>query len=83
MPNKIFIKEYEELNTVRWKTEPCNQKTCWCAIITTEDVIYWHPDVNSNFEDDEVYIAHAGSIPKKIAEHIVDLHNKSLNMDTK
>lgn len=65
-------KEAEEyLLTVRWKTSSCFQEDCWCKVIEPEEKI----------EDDhgnEIYIASAGSIPKIYAEHIVKLHNDSL-----
>ena len=58
--------------TVRWKTEPCfSGEDCWCRVITPEEKI-------EDDEGNEVYIAGSGCVPKLYAEHIVKLHNESL-----
>jgi len=58
---------------VKWKTSECTEgSSCWCRII---EPIIKIEDQNDN----EIYIAGSGSIPKGYAEHLVELHNKSLN----
>ena len=56
---------------VAWKAVECNQgKECWCRLIMTVDA----PD-----DDDLDYcISPSGNLNKVVAEHIVKLHNKSL-----
>ena len=47
-------------------------RKCWCRLIEPEEEI----------KDDkgyEIYIAGSGCVPKIYAEHIVKLHNDSLN----
>ena len=57
-----FLKE-------KWYIVTCNAgESCWCRIITT--------DVNKN--DMKHCVIHSGAVSKEIAEHIVNLHNKSL-----
>ena len=56
----------------RWKTEVCaSGEECWCRIITTETPLVYS-------EKEEYYIVGEAGIPKMEAEHIVELHNKSL-----
>lgn len=57
---------------VEWKSTPCIQgEECWCRIIEPEEKIIYG-------EDEEYYVVGSGSIPKLEAEHLVELHNKSL-----
>jgi hypothetical protein len=58
--------------TIEWRVGTCNSgEDCWCrTIFPKEDLI----DDNG----EEVYIVGYGSISKEFAEHIVELHNKSL-----
>ena len=58
---------------VKWKVSDCGHADCWCGIIEPEEKII---DEN-NFE---VTVIDAGSINKEIADHIVKLHNDSLNL---
>ena len=58
--------------TVPWKVKVCHSgESCWCRAITPKEDI-----ITEN--DEEVIIAHSGSIRKEYAEHIVKLHNDSL-----
>lgn len=60
--------------TVKWKTSPCSLgKDCWCRIIEPEQEI-------KDDDGNEIYIAGSGRVPKEYAEHIVKLHNASLNV---
>lgn len=66
-------KEAQEYSlTKEWKISLCNQgKDCWCRMIEPKEEIV---DDDGN----EIFIAPSGSISKLYAEHIVELHNKSL-----
>lgn len=57
---------------VKWKAVPCHQgEECWCRIIEPiEPIIY--------DDKEEYYIVASGSIAQLEAEHLVELHNKSL-----
>lgn len=58
---------------VKWKTSFCQSgEKCWCRIIEPDQEI---KDKDGN----EIIIAASGSINKNYAEHIVKLHNASLN----
>ena len=70
---------YEEANkhalAVRWKTEECGTKDCWCRMIVPESpVIFEH-----NGTDDEIYVVGAGAISKDYAEHVVKIHNQHVD----
>lgn len=57
---------------VKWKASPCHQGgECWCRIIEPIEPILYD-------RDEEYYIVGSGSIPKLEAEHLVELHNRSL-----
>ena len=68
---------YEEATALclktKWEVMPCNSgEDCWCRLIVPETEIV---DKDGN----EIYIAGSGCVPKVYAEHIVKLHNESLN----
>lgn len=72
---------YEEAQahslTVRWKLETCGQgDACWCRILTPEEPILYD---DGHGGTDELYIAASGCVPTIYAEHIVKLHNDSLD----
>jgi len=48
-------------------------ESCWCNIITPEVPIFYGEEDN-----EEVQIVSSGAINKQIAEHIVKVHNQSL-----
>jgi hypothetical protein len=57
---------------MEWKVKPCNSgEICWCRVIEP-----LHTLVDD--DENEIYIATAGSISAIHAEYIVSLHNKSL-----
>ena len=59
----------------KWINKPCFVgEECWCNIITTETPIIFGED------NDEVQIVSSGAINKQIAEHIVKVHNQSLEL---
>jgi hypothetical protein len=66
--------EAKELSLkVKWRTEPCTQgEECWCRQIIPDQEIVAEGG-------EEIYIVGSGSIAKEYAEHIVKLHNESLN----
>lgn len=58
---------------MKWKSTLCEQgEECWCRIIEPAEPIL-HSDTQK-----EYYVVGSGSIPKLEAEHLVELHNKSL-----
>jgi hypothetical protein len=64
---------YDKALKSRWKTSVCiSGPDCWCRIIEPEEKIEYDEGL------EEVYIAGMGCIPKDFAEHIVKLHNDSL-----
>ena len=59
----------KNLLSSKWYVQPCfSGESCWCRAITT--------DINDDSND--TCVVPDGSIKKAIAEHIVELHNKSL-----
>jgi hypothetical protein len=65
---------YNKALKVKWKVEPCfSGEDCWCRMIVPSEPINYNPD---NVE--EVYIVSSAAINKKMAEHIVNLHNQSI-----
>jgi len=76
MKNNMTHEEaYNKALEVKWKVEPCfSGEDCWCRIIMPSEPINYGPD---NVE--EVYIVSSASINKQMAEHIVNVHNKSIN----
>jgi hypothetical protein len=64
----------EKSLNVRWKTKTCpSGPDCWCRLIVPEEEI-----VDSDGND--VYIAGSASLHYLHAEHIVQIHNESLNL---
>ena len=76
MDMKKLINKHADLINFRWKVEECDTKDCWCAIITTEEPVFWEQS-----PEEEAYISPSGSIPKEVAEHIVELHNEELKYE--
>ena len=57
---------------VKWKVDVCAQgEECWCRIIVPEKPI-------ENSDDEDVYIIGQGVMDKEHAEHIVKLHNDTI-----
>lgn len=70
----MTFKEAEaKLLSVRWKTKTCGQgAACWCRMIApTPPIIY-------GATKEELLVVHAAVLTKKLAKHIVDLHNANL-----
>ena len=58
----------------KWKITTCRAgEVCQCRLIVPETEIY---DKDGN----EIYIVGSGCMPKEYAEHVVKLHNESLNV---
>jgi hypothetical protein len=76
MKNNMTHEEaYNKALEVKWKVEPCfSCEDCWCRIIMPSEPINYGPD---NVE--EVCIVSSASINKQMAEHIVNVHNQSIN----
>ncbi len=81
MEKKLTYKEAQEKAlTVKWKYEPCfSGDQCWCRLVSPVDPIPY--DDGKGGTDDFDYIIGSGSVSKIFAEHIVELHNKSLEND--
>jgi len=64
--------------TRRWKIGICSQGDwCWCRPIELEDPIDFLPTGNGG-DDKLTHISYEGRLSKIVAEHIVQLHNSSL-----
>lgn len=76
MENNMTHEEaYNRALEVKWKVEPCfSGEKCWCRIIVPNEPINYGPD---NIE--VVEIISSASINKKMAEHIVKIHNQHIN----
>lgn len=58
--------------TIPWQVTPCNHgEKCWCRIIEPVEEI-------KDKDDNDIYIAASGAIPKEYAEYLVNLHNQRL-----
>lgn len=76
MKSKLTYNQAEEkMLTVEWKTSPCGQDNCWCRIIEPKEPII-------SEDDEQHYVAAAGSLTKEVAEYLVELHNKKINGQT-
>ena len=68
-----YQEAYELALKSKWIATHCFVgESCWCNTITTETPIIFGDD------NDEVQIVSSGAINKQIAEHIVKVHNQSL-----
>ncbi len=73
--------EYKEAQELalkkKWKVETCTQGlACWCRLVVPEEKIKY---ISGNIEE-ELYIIGSGAINKIHAEHIVKIHNDTLNL---
>jgi len=60
----------------KWKTVTCFEgSTCWCRLIVTED----YSKKTDRLED---CISTSGNLNKKVAKHVVELHNEWLKENT-
>jgi len=64
---------YDKATKVKWKVVPCfSGEDCWCRLVV--------PEVTINYgHDNEVEIIGLSAVNKKMAEHIVKVHNQSIN----
>jgi hypothetical protein len=76
MENNMTHEEaYNKSLKVKWKVEPCfSGEECWCRIIVPAEPIKYGPD-----DVEEVWIVSSAAINKQMAEHIVSVHNQSLD----
>ena len=59
--------------TLKWKVGTCSQgEECWCRTITCDP-----PLMYEEVGDEEFYVVGSGQIMKEVAEHIVNIHNKT------
>jgi hypothetical protein len=77
-----YKKAKQELYKRPWKAVTCSQgETCWCRIIETVEPIEYQ--VNKSEEDEITFdlisqVIPMGAIDTEFAEHVVKLHNESL-----
>lgn len=68
--------------TRRWKIGICSQGDwCWCRTIELEEPIDFFENsllTGCGFDDKLTHISSDGELSKIVAEHIVQLHNNSL-----
>ena len=63
----------------RWKVEKCQSgENCWCRLIVTESPLLVQI---KGVEEDLSEVVSSGSISAEIAEYLVELHNKTLEME--
>jgi hypothetical protein len=69
-----YKEAYEMAFKVEWKVSPCfDGAKCWCRIIVPKVPIKYD-DPHSNIKQ-KLVIVSAGSLDKKTATHIVNVHN--------
>lgn len=66
----------------KWKAIVCNQgESCWCKIVAPEVPIEYEYISNGQKKKAQLdCIISPGDVDKEFAEHIVSLHNSSLNL---
>ena len=73
LSNMTYETLAKEQHLKKWKAVPCHSgESCWCRLVVTED----HSD-----ESEFTEIISSGSINKFSAEHIVELHNRSITIE--
>ena len=64
--------------TVKWKVDVCEPQghQCWCRVIRCEEPLMYNesPDL-----EEELYVLGSGALDGVTVEHIVKIHNDSLN----
>jgi hypothetical protein len=64
--------------TVKWKVDTCSQgEQCWCRVIKCEEPLMFKE--KEYLDEDEYYIVGTGDLNKETAEHIVKIHNQTIN----
>ena len=62
---------FEKALQVKWKVGICNTgESCWCRTIIPIGV-----------ESEDYYIIPEGTMHREVVEHIVNIHNNSLNLE--
>jgi hypothetical protein len=74
-----FDESFEQVQkkalTTEWKVEPCfSGESCWCRIITLKEKILF----KNGESQEEFSIIGSGAVNKELADHIVEVHNKSI-----
>jgi len=87
--NEQIFNSYEEAHryslTIPWKIELCNTgESCWCRVIVPSEPIKFKEKISNWIREDITrdfdYIIPDGSVDKEIAEYVVELHNRSVNL---
>ena len=64
--------------TVKWKVGTCDEgERCWCRTIVCEQPIMFKESEED--DEDEYWVVAPGDLNKETVEHIVKLHNESIN----
>ena len=74
----------EKSLTVKWKVDTCGQgEQCWCRVIKCEEPIFFkeNDEAYDDSDAEEFYVSKSGELLKEIVEHIVNIHNETI--DTK
>jgi hypothetical protein len=77
-----LFENYEEAKkyslTILWKIDVCNVgENCWCRLILPTEQIFYKYKIGEEEKTEELESI-SGSIHKETAEHLVELHNKSI-----
>jgi hypothetical protein len=68
----------EKSLTVKWKVGTCDQgEKCWCRTIKCEQPVMFKE--REDDEEDEYWVVGPAELNKETVEHIVKLHNESIN----
>jgi len=75
-----YQKAIEKSLTIKWKVDVCSQgEQCWCRVIRCEDPILF----KESDDLEEYYVVRSGELNKETVEHIVKIHNETLNTKNK
>ena len=70
--NLSYLDAIELANKLEWEVSTCDQgESCWCRIISVKGGLF-------DRDDEEIYIVGSGAMMSSHANHIVDVHNKSI-----
>lgn len=73
---KEWLKAYNKLLKVKWKTTECDTESCWCRTIEPVKKIKYS-------KAEEMYVVGPGCVGKETAEYIVMLHNEKIDYGNK
>lgn len=68
------VADNDDLLSYRWVVASCGDENCWCRCIALEEPAEYE-------NGSEAHICGSGSLTKEAAEHIVKIHNESLEVN--